>query len=46
VRATVHTTSTDLVWSTDPTAIFSALDEGRAPSDLPRVRSAMHVSPA
>ncbi|OOG56235.1 hypothetical protein B0E48_08520 [Rhodanobacter sp. C03] len=46
VRATIRPTSTDLVWSTDPTAILSALDEGRAPAELPSVRSTMRVSSA
>ena len=46
VRASVHAESTDLVWSSDPTAILAALDEGRAPPPLPPVRSTMRIVPA
>lgn len=43
VRATVYGTATDLAWSTDPTALFAELENGRAPVGLPSVHSAMRV---
>jgi hypothetical protein len=43
VRATLYGASSDVVWSTDPSALFEALDAGRLPSPGLVQRVAMRV---
>jgi uncharacterized protein (UPF0276 family) len=43
VRATLYGQDSKVIWSTDPVALLCALDEGRRPGDLPRVRTEMHI---
>ena len=43
IRATVHRVSSEIVWSTDPTILFEALDAGTLPPPLPAVPSTMRI---
>jgi len=44
VRATLYAEPAELAWSSDPTAIFAALDAGYLPGALPVVRTTMRIA--
>lgn len=43
IRASLRAESTDLTWSVDPAALFTALDAGRKPEGLATVHSTMRI---
>ncbi len=43
IRASLRAESTELTWSVDPTALFTALDAGRKPEGLATVHSTMRI---